>query len=177
MSIRKHRVSNLIVALGGVGLLLGLSVPKAGAQLTSFSAKNYSGRYVCQEASHDDYCTVVMKYGPNGGGAYTAGTLVAAENNFVSPIVSIPAVAFCTYELNLASSSYTISADGHGFEQLVWTLSSTNPNCTGAHASFTDQRIIVLRNTPNAANQVQRADFSSVNNLGRNDAGHGTCYK
>ena len=177
MSIRKHRVSKLIVALGGLGLLLGLSVPKAGAQLTSFSAKNYSGRYVCQEASEKgDECTAVMKYGPNGGGAYMAGTLVAAENNFVSPIVSIPAVAFCTYELNLASSSYTISADGHGFEQLVWTLSSTNPNCTGP-AIFTDQRIIALRNTPNAANQVQRADFSSVNNLGRNEAGHGTCLK
>jgi hypothetical protein len=173
--MRKHRVSNLMVALGGVGLLLGISVPRAGAQLTSFSAKNYSGRYVCDEANYEGH-SVVIKYGPNGGGAYMAGTLVAAENDFVSPIVSIPAAAFCTYELNLASSSYTISADGHGFEQLVWTLSSTNPNCTGP-ATFTDQRIIVLRNTPNAANQVQRADFSSVDNLGRPDAGHGTCYK
>ena len=114
MSIRKHRASKLIVALGGVGLLVGLSVPKAGAQLTSFSTKNYSGRYVCQEANYEGH-SAVIKYGPNGGGAYAAGTLVAAENDFVSPIVSIPAVAFCTYELNLASSSYTISPDGHGF--------------------------------------------------------------
>jgi hypothetical protein len=104
-----------------------------------------------------------------------SGTLVAAENNFVSPIVSGASVAFCTYTLDLTGSSYTISDDGHGFEQLVWTLSSTNPNCTVA--GFTEQHIIALRNTPNSAGVVQRADFSAVNLFGSGDAGHGTCYK
>jgi hypothetical protein len=175
MSSRKHRISKLVAALGGVGLLLGLSVPKAGAFLSTFSTKNYSGRYVCTEASDDDFFTAVIKYGPNGGGAFMAGTLVAAENNFLFPPVDIPALAFCPYELNLAASSYTISDDGHGFEQLTWTQTPVNANCPVA--SFTDQAIIALRNTPNAANQVQRADFSSVNLLGQTDAGHGTCYK
>jgi hypothetical protein len=176
MSTRKHRISKLVAALGGVGLLLGLSVPRAGAELSTFSAANFSGRYVCTEASDDDFFTAVIKYGPNGGGAYAAGTLVAAENDFVSPFVSSPSMAFCTYTLDTTGSSYNITSTGFGFEQLVWTLTSTNPNCTGP-ASFVDQHIIILRNTPNAANQVQRADFSSVNNLGETDAGHGTCVK
>lgn len=175
MSISKNRASKLVAALGGVGLLLGISVPQASAQLTSFSAKNYGGRYVCTEASLDDFFTAVIKYGPNGGGAYMSGTLVAAENNFLFPPVDIPALAFCPYSLNLAASSYTISADGHGFEQLVWTQSPANPNCPVT--DFIDQHIIALRNTPNAQGQVQRSDFASVDNLGQDDAGHGTCYK
>jgi hypothetical protein len=175
MSIRKHRISKLIVALGGVGLLLGLSVPKAGAELNSFSAKNYDGRYICTEASQDDFFTAVIKYGPNGGGAYMSGTLVGAENNFLFPPVDIPALAFCSYSLNLAASSYSINADGSGTEQLVWVQSPVNANCP--IGSFTDQHFLLLRNTPNAANQVQRSDFSSVNLFDQADAGHGTCYK
>lgn len=175
MSIRKHRIAKLVAAVGGVGLLIGLSVPRAGAELSTFSSKNYSGRYVCTEASDDDFFTAVIKYGPNGGGAYTAGTLIGAENNFLFPPTDIPALAFCPYDLNLAASSYTISADGHGFEQLVWSQTPVNPNCP--ITTFIDQHIIALRNTPNAQDQVQRADFASVNLFDQADAGHGTCVK
>jgi hypothetical protein len=175
MSTRNDRISKLVVALGGMALLLGLSVPQAGAQLSSFSTKNYSGRYVCTESSDDDFFTGVIKYGPNGGGAFMAGTLVAAENNFLFPPLDIPAVAFCVYGLTLAASSYNIATDGHGFETLVWVQTPVNPNCPVAN--FSDQAIIALRNTPNADKQVQRADFSSVNFLGQTDAGHGTCIK
>jgi hypothetical protein len=176
MSTRKHRISKIVAAVGGVGLLFGLSVPKAGAFLSSFSTKNYSGRYICTEASGDDFFTAVIRYGPNGGGAFNSGNLVAAENNFSFPPLDPLPLAFCFYNLNLAASSYSVTATGFGFQQLFWTQTSpTNPNCP--ILSFLDQSIIALRNTPDANNDVQRADFSSVNLLDQLEAGHGTCYK
>jgi hypothetical protein len=131
---------------------------------------------MCTEASGDDFFTAVIRYGPNGGGAFNSGDLVAAENNFSFPPVDPLPLAFCFYSLNLPASNYSVSTDGHGFQQLFWTQNTpNNPNCPVL--TFLDQSIIALRNSPDVNGDVNRADFSSVNNLDQNEAGHGTCFK
>jgi len=153
--------------------MLGLSAPMASA----FSNANYAGRYACTDATHGDGVTAVIKYNPNGFGAYSAGTLIASLEPFDADADSVPPSAdFCFYTLDTAASSYTIATDGTGFEQRVWAAASTNQIV--CPPSFTEQTAIGLRNMRDAGGIVViRAEFASANLLTSNEAGHGTCLK
>jgi len=177
MSKNENRRLKLITALGLVGLMLGLSAPMVSAQVVTFSNANYTGRYACTDAGRNDSLTAVIKYNPNGSGAYSAGTLVASLEPFDGDADVVPPSAdFCFYTLDIAGSSYTIAADGTGFEQLVWMAAATNqPGCP---PNFSNQTAIGLRNMQDASGvAVIRAEFASANSLDANDAGHGTCLK
>lgn len=179
MSKNENRRSKLITALGLVGLMLGLSAPMVSAQVVTFSNLNYVGRYACTDAGRSDSLTAVIKYNPNGFGAYSAGTLIASLEPFDGDAdVLPPSMDFCFYTLDTAASSYNIAADGTGFEQLVWTAAATNPGPGICPPNFTDQTAIGLRNMEDATGvAVIRAEFASANSILANDAGHGTCLK
>jgi len=175
MSRKKNSISKLIAALGVLGLVIGLSAPKASAQAphaeATLSAANYTGRYVCRSASDGDFFTAVTKYNPNGAGRYTAGTLIASDDAFIGGSAS----AFCTYTLSTVQSLFTINGHGLGFEKLVWIASSTNP--VSCPPNFIDNTAIALRNLINNNMAVVEADFSSGNLLAQGKAGHGYCLK
>ena len=68
---------------------MGLSTAQVSAAadpVVAFSNAVYTGRYACSAATFrsgstaGDLLTAVIKYNPNGGGAYTAGTLIAGAN-------------------------------------------------------------------------------------------------
>jgi hypothetical protein len=156
--------------------MLGLSAPMVSAQVVTFSNANYVGRYACTNAVRSDSLTAVIKYNPNGSGAYSAGTLVAALTPFAPFGTASPSMSFCNYTLDIAASSYNIASDGTGFEQLVWTAATTNNGA--CPPSFEDQTAIGLRNMQDATGiAVIRAEFASANLLNGNEAGHGTCLK
>src|SRR5947209_5810765 len=99
MSINQNRKSKLIVGLAVFGLLIGLYVPRASA----LSASNYKGRYGCSVQAGNtalgDFRTAIIRYRPNGSGAYDAGNLVASLTAFASfPTVSATG-DYCVYAL------------------------------------------------------------------------------
>jgi hypothetical protein len=178
MSRNQNRKSKLFAALAIFGLVMGLSVSRAGAQL---SAANYAGRYACSLQDQTDAVTAIIKYGPNGTGAYNGGIMVAALN----AVAGFPSVSatmdYCLYNLDLAGSSYTIGSDGTGFEVLTWVPATTNPaGCSSfpnGTATFTDQTAIAIRNDLNLAGQTIREEFADANPLDEDEAGFGTCLK
>jgi len=175
MSRKKNSMTKLIMALGVLGLAMGLSAPRVNAQaphaLTTFSAKNYNGRYVCLVASDGDFYSAVIKYNPNGAGGYTqVGTLIASDDAFPGGMNN----AFCTYNLNLPVSAYTIDGHGLGFEKLAWNLVSGPSSCP---VTFIDNTAIALRNLINNNAAVVDSEFSDGNLLGQGFAGHGYCLK
>jgi len=174
MSRNGNRISKLIVALVVFGLSTVLWVPRMGAEVTTFSVKNYNGSYACRYASFEDFFTAVSQYTPNGAGGYTTGTLVASLNAFTGFNSAAPASQFCTFFLEPSASFYSIDATGLGFEELSWTPSVANsPLCFPA-AFFIDQDQIALRNlTQNGA--TIRAELSDDNLLDIGVPGHGTC--
>jgi len=185
MSRNRNRISMVITATGLLGLMMGLGAPKVSAQVsdavTAFSNAVYTGRYVCTTASavdssKGDFNTAVIKYNPNGGGAYSAGTLIASLEPFDgdTDVVS-PSGDFCTYTLDIIASSYNIGTDGTGFENLSWVALTTNP--IGCPGNFIDQTSIALRNNTDPAGEVLRAEFASADLLGQDEAGHGFCLK
>jgi hypothetical protein len=124
--------------------------------------------------------TAVIKYNPNGSGAYSAGTLIASLEPFDTDAdLAPPSMDFCFYTLDIPASSYTIAADGTGFEQLVWTATSTNSTTPpGCPPNFTEQTAIGLRNMMDSSGvAVIRAEFATANLLAGNEGGHGTCLK
>ena len=176
MSIKQNRKSKIIAGWAAFALLVSLYVPRASA----FDATNFRGRYACSaEAGNGtlgDFFSAIIRYFPNGGGAYQAGTLVASLTAFATPFPVVSATGdYCAYALDVAASSYTIGSDGTGFEVLSWVASSTNP--AGCPASFTDQTAIGIRNILSADNQTIRAEFVDADLLGSDEAGHGTCLK
>jgi len=182
MSRNENHLSKLITTVGVVGLAISLCAPKVRAGVSSFSNANYTGRYACSAATtatgttNGDFITAVIKYNPNGSGAYSAGTLIAALNDVVTGPVS-PSAAFCIFNLDVAASSYTINPDGTGFESLTWTPeSATNPPGCPTTA-FLDETAIALRNIIATDGSTIRAEFSSANLLGEDEGGHGYCLK
>ncbi len=174
MSNIKNHKSKAIVGFVAVALMMGMSLPKAHAQLSS---ANYSGRYACASASDDNFYTAIIKYGPNGSGAYAAGTLIASADAFTTfPTVS-PTGDYCIYTLDTAASSYSIGSDGSGFESLSWTSTGPNNATLGCPGSFVDQTAIGLRNDLNASGATLRSEFTSANLLGEDEPGHGHCLK
>jgi len=179
MSRNQNRISKVITAVGLLGMLVGLSAPRVSAevtdQVTAFSNKVYVGRYGCTTASDDDFFTAFIKYNPNGSGAYSAGTLIAALTAFTTFVPGAASMQFCTYTLDPAASSYSIGTDGTGFESLSWVAAT--PPTPGCPASFIDETSIALRNITDITGAVTRAEFASANLLGQDEAGHGACLK
>jgi hypothetical protein len=172
-TIGNHRLKAL-AGLAALALVMGISLPNAHAQL---SATNYSGRYACAVSSDDNFYTAIVKYGPNGQGAYAAGTLIAAANAFVAfPTVS-PSGDYCIYTLDTTSSSYNIGSDGMGFESLSWVSTGPNNSTLGCPSSFVDQTAIGLLGAFNASATTQRSEFVDANLLGEDEPGHGHCLK
>jgi len=177
MSRNEYHISKLITALGVAGLMLGLFAPRVSAQ-PPFSNAQYTGRYACSSASDDNFFTAVIKYNPNGNGAYSAGTLVASLEPFDADVdITPPSGDFCFYTLDIPASSYTIGTDGSGFEELVWAPVTTPANPSGCPSSFEDQTAIALRNMLDTTGATIRAEFSSANLLGQDEPGHGLCLK
>jgi hypothetical protein len=177
MSRHGNRISKLIAALGVFGLVMALAVPRVGAQVTTFSAANYTGPYGCTISNNDDFDTAVIQYSPDGSGGYTTGTLVASSSAFgIGFDAATPAGNYCTWFLEPSESAYSIDSTGLGFETLTWTPSiANNAACPGA---FTDEDAIALRNLTNPTASI-RAEVADGNlfNFGVTDdfAGHGTC--
>jgi hypothetical protein len=178
MSRNQNRKSKIIVGLAVFGLLITLYAPRASA----FTAANYSGRYACGVTATSgavglgDFFTAIIRYRPNGAGAYDAGTLIASLTAFATPFPIVSATGdYCTYALDPAASSYTIGSDGTGNEVISWVASATNP--AGCPGSFIDQTAIGVRNDLNVANQSIRAEFVDADLLGQDEAGRGTCLK
>jgi hypothetical protein len=178
MSRNQNRISKVIAAVGLLGLLVGLSAPRVSAQtneVVAFSNAVYAGRYACTTASDDDFFTAVIKYNPNGSGAYSDGILIASLNAFAPFGTATPSASFCTYALDLAASSYSIGTDGTGFESLSWVAATTNNGA--CPASFIDQTSIALRNITDTTGAITRAEFATADLLGRDEPGHGFCLK
>jgi hypothetical protein len=184
MSRKQNLMSKLITAVVLLGLVMGLSTAKLHAEgnpVVAFSNGVYTGRYVCSAAtfvtggSSGDLLTAVIKYNPNGGGAYSAGTLIAGANAGGLP----PSGAFCQYNLDITASSYNIGTDGTGFESLSWVLPPppfVEPSGCPT-TGFIDQTSIVLRNNTDITGAVLRAETANANLLGQDEAGHGFCLK
>jgi hypothetical protein len=178
MSSSQNRIATLIAALGAFGFMTALWVPRASAQVTSFSDSNYTGRYGCEISFDEDFFTAVYKYNPNGAGGYANGTLIGSLNNFAVYNDAAPASQFCTYFLETAASAYSVDSTGIGSETLSWTPSvANNAACPGA---FIDETFIALRNITNAIGASIHADIADRNLFGIDppgDAGHGICVQ
>jgi hypothetical protein len=189
MSRKDKAVSKLIGSLGIVSLAIAFYAPRVSAQVPAgtFTAANFSGRYVCLASTgpagdsvgagafQGEFGSAVMKLKPNGSGAYDATSTLSANDSAFGGSGS----AFCSYTL-AAGSQYTISGDGTGFEKLIWTPSSANEAV--CPASFTDLVAIGLRNLLNNNGVVVSAEFASDNLFGDTtahgvSAGHGYCLK
>ena len=175
----EKNIPKLIAVLGVLGLAMSLSASRAGAAngLTSFSAANFNGRYVCfsvgAAGSASGSVTAVIKYNPSGGGLYTAGTLIASDDAFGGT-----GSGFCSYNLNTGASFYSVGPHGTGFETLVWTAVSSNESvCPAKGTSFTDQTAFALRNLANNNRVLVDAESSDANLLDTQTAGHTYCLK
>lgn len=168
---RDHSKSRVITILAVVGLLMSLSVPRANA----LGSANYSGRYACTVATAGDFATAVIKYGPNGGGAYNGGTLIASVNAFST----FPNAAgnYCEYSLDIGMSAYVIDSTGVGFETLSWTPTASTASNASCPAAFVDQTAIGLSTDINSSGSTMSSVFVDNNLLGVNAAGHGHCLK
>lgn len=183
--LRKQKHSlKLMTGLVGLGLLMGLPVSSARAQGFTFSNSNYAGRYACSLKDDFDSVYAVVKYGPDGTGKYTAGTLIAAATGGFPPgsAISFPTVSpsedYCIYTLDTGTGSfYNIDAIGTGFEQLTWTSTGTNNTTLGCPPNFVDQTAIGLKSDLNGSGQTLRADFVDANPVDESEAGYGKCLK
>jgi len=182
MSRNQNRIAKLIAVLGVFGLTMAFSVPTVSAQITTFSAASYSGRYGCNLSFDEDFFTAVYKYNPSGAGGYgSGGTLIGSLNNFVFPFnIGAPAGQFCTYFLQPANSVYTVDSTGVGNEILSWVPSVANsPFCPGA---FIDETFFALSSIATTSSSgisthavVADRNLFGINPLG--DAGRGQCEK
>jgi hypothetical protein len=178
----------ILVALGAIGLLMGLCTPRASAQ-GPFSNANYSGRYACSTMINGPTATTaataIIKYNPAGNGKYKAmsvGSLIANEAGFAGGNPS----KFCSYTLDTAKSSYTLDSNGVGFETLVWNALPSNTDgvcpCSpallcGGDAFFTMQTSFGIKNDLNVNGFSIRSDHSSSNLLNQGQPGQGFCVK
>jgi len=183
MSKRKWVAAKLFAVLGGAGLAIGICVPRASAQLLTFSNSTYANRYVCGVSSDSNLFTGTMILTPNGSGTYVSGTLevpVSIDGGTFTPTLP-PTGNFCTYLLNVAGSSYLVSAQGIGVEVLTWSPPSpntNNPMCPSA--TFVMSNTIVLRAyAATITGKSINTQITSSNFLGEtaDSAGYGTCVK
>jgi len=173
MSRSKNRLVALVAAVGIFGFAMSAWVPVVNAQVSSFSTAIYSGRYICNVTSNEDFFTAVIKYNPLGTGKYHAGTLLASANAFGD---GTPGQSgFCRYSLNTIASAYTVTGQGIGFENLAWTAISGND--VSCPPSFVDQTTLAVRNLTNANGITVSAEIASVNLLDQGEAGRGYCLK
>jgi hypothetical protein len=174
MSRNQNNKSKVITSLAVVGLLVALYAPGASA----FDTTSYSGRYACNVSANNgtvgSFFTAVIRYRPNGSGAYQGGDLYASLSAFAA--TPTPGTAdFCHYTLDVGASSYSIGADGTGNEALSWVADTTNN--AACPASFVDQTAIGVRNVLDVTNTTVRAELVDADLLGVDESGSGTCYK
>jgi hypothetical protein len=180
MSRKDKAVAKLIASLGVVSLVIGFGAPRISAEVPAgtFTAANYSGRYVCSASTgananaggQGEFASAVMKLKPNGAGGYDSTSVLNANDSAFGG----SGTAFCSYTLG-TGSFYTISGDGTGFEKLVWAANSANE--AACPIGFTDLRAIALRNLTNNNGVAIDAEFSSTNLLNQVSGGHGYCLK
>jgi hypothetical protein len=161
MSRSKNKLVALLATVGVFGFAMGAWAPAVSAQVSSFNTAIYSGRYACNITSDAGFLTAVIKYNPLGNGKYHAGTLLASANSFgvATPNIS----SFCRYTLNTVASSYTVTGQGIGFENLAWTAVAGND--ASCPPSFVDQTTLAVRNLTNANGITQSAEIADVNLL------------
>jgi hypothetical protein len=180
--LNRRRVgSGLLAVLGGATLALSISVGRAAsAGPPPFSNANYANRYECNLTSDDNFFTGIALLFPNGSGTYTSGTLWVADNQFsgFNP-GSPPNQNFCTYGLDVAGSSYSISSNGLGIEVLAWTAFPTNnPLCPDSPGTFTMSDTNALRTADVRASGAVIQTWTSSNNFAdQDDPGYGPCLK
>lgn len=177
MSKRRLLAAKLSAVLGGTSLAIGLCLPRATAQATTFTNALYSGRYICAESAFQNFFTATVRINPNGAGAYNSGTLVAPIDPSVpfNPALP-PANNFCTYTLGVGSA-YVVATDGTGTEVLSWNAAAGNPaGCPVPFGSFVMTDAIALRgNITNGV--VINLRLTSDNLLDRNLGGEGQCFQ
>jgi len=179
---RKWVAAKLFAVLGGTGLAFGLCVPRASAQVTpgSFSNANYANRYVCNEASDDEFFIALMSRFPNGAGTFTSGTMQAPDSAFTGFSSALPPPGnFCAYTLDVAGSSYLVSSNGTGVEVLSFTGPATNPTgCPDSPGTFEMSDSFVMRiNGAKPSGAVIRTELTSDNLLDQDEPGLGHCLK
>jgi hypothetical protein len=180
---RKWVAARLFAVLGGAGLAFGLCVPKANAQAPTpgnFSNANYANRYVCNEASDDNFFIALMTLFPNGTGTFTTGTMQAPDSAFTVFDAGLPPPSnYCAYTLDVAGSSYLVSSNGTGVEVLSWTGPATNNvNCPDSPGTFIMSDTFVMRiNGARPSGAVVRTEVTSNNLLDEDEPGLGHCLK
>jgi len=182
---RKWVAARLFAALGGAGLAFGLWVPGARSATLPppFSNANYLNRYVCNETTNGHLFTALMRLHPNGAGTFDNGTMFApvSSDGGVSDTTLPPTANFCTFNLDVAGSSYAVDTHGIGVEVLSWTQSSTNPaECASPFptTSFMSSDAFVMRvqgAKPSGASV--RTEVTSDNLLDQGFPGDGYCVK
>jgi hypothetical protein len=80
MSTKQGVASKLCVVLGGIGLVVGVGLPRASAAppIPPYTNANYNNRYECNVSTRNNTWTGTMRLLPNGSGGYSVGTLAAS---------------------------------------------------------------------------------------------------
>ena len=194
----KRIAARLVAMLGGAGLAFSFCVPRASAQgipAGTYSNANYLNRYICNERTdsgmapdsgiaRDPAFAVIQEVFANGSGTFTGGTLQAAITNggvFVN--TNPPSGNFCTFNLNVAGSSYSCGSNGVCVDVLSWTPAynaTAAPTCTNdfGAATFLTSDTFVLRGygaRPSGASV--RSEVTSDNFLNKDSSGDGYCKK
>jgi hypothetical protein len=181
MSTKQGVASKLCVVLGGIGLVVGVWLPKASAAppIPPYTNANYNNRYECRMTADDNTITAVARILPNGSGGYSIGSLQAPTTVFgiaFDPTKG-PAANFCAYALNTGQSFYVVNSKGIiTTEILAWTASGSNT--TGCPADFVmNDAAVVQQGSLTSENVVTRVLSTSGNLLDQADPGKGECYK
>jgi hypothetical protein len=181
MSKKQGVASRLCVVLGGMGLVVGVWLPRASAApaIPPYTNANYDNRYECIMTTADNFAPAVVRLLPNGSGGYKTGTLSAPANIFGIPFDPTKGVGanFCSYTLSTGQSFYVVNSKGIvTTEILAWSASGTNP--AGCAGDFTMNDVaVVQQGSLTADNVVTRVLSTSGNLLDGADSGKGECYK
>jgi hypothetical protein len=173
----------IAAGIASIGALV-LSVPAMAT--SSFSNKNYSGRYACHEddgagaTSYDTNVTAGLGGGvgnltttyvvnPEGNGYYASGSLIL---NFSILFGDNP----CTFTLDTSTSSYYVDYNGIVHEYQNWTDDTTGSSadyCSGA--SFYHEIEGSLALLTQAASETKTTANTDLAWIGLDFAGSGDC--
>jgi hypothetical protein len=185
MSTKQGVASKLCVVLGGIGLVVGVGLPRASAQAPApgetYTNANYNNRYECTELSTNAAglpVSAVIRLVANGVGGYDSGNLYA-PNPVKEDITQGTDTNFCTYTLITTQSGYALSSKGVGAENLAWTFANGDKTtCPGATGGFTMRTsTVVEQGSRTSENVVTRVEATTGNLLGFGNSGSGECFK
>jgi hypothetical protein len=181
MSKKQGVASRLCVVLGGIGLVLGVWLPRASAAppIPPFTNANYANRYECIMTADNNFATAIVRLLPNGTGGYKLGTMSAPANIFGIAFDPTKGAAanFCSYTLSTGQSFYVVNSKGIvTTEILSWAGLGTN--APGCDPGFTMNDVaVVQQGSLTADNVVTRVLSTSGNLLDGGLPGKGECYK